>query len=388
MKVLRIISSVNPAAGGPINGLVNSSRELVKLGHSVDVVSLDDPLSKRVADFEFPLQSFSSSLGVYSYSSEFYNWLKESVSKYDVVIVHGLWQFHSYAAAKACKLNSIPFVTFTHGMLDPWFNKGNRLKTFKKKVYWAIFERHVINNSNAVLFTSEEERTLAREPFAPYSPIERVVAYGSPLPKVDLNVQKEQFLHKFDVLKGKRFAIFLSRIHEKKGIDLLIEALGRIRKLPDDFMLAIAGPDSEGLQAKLIRQIASLGLSARVVWLGMLSGDIKWGAYQAADVFVLPSHQENFGIVVAEALSTATPVLITNKVNIWREIDAAGAGFVANDDIAGIEALLTNWLGLSEEGKISMGLKAHACYKKYFSIESAASDLEAVLLGLVSENNA
>jgi len=383
IRILRVVSSVNPIAGGPVNGLVNSSKGLVELGHSVDVVTLDGPQASWVKSFELPVFSFKSFLGVFSYSRDFSKWLEINVNNYDVVIIHGVWQFHSYATAKACKLSSVPFVAFTHGMLDPWFNKGNPLKTIKKKVYWSIFERHVINNSSAVLFTSEEEKTLAREPFSPYNPIERVVAYGSPLAIVDFNAVKEGFLDRFAALKNKRFAIFLSRINEKKGIDLLIDALGQLKNLPDDFMLAIAGPDSNGLKAKLTKQIETLGLTERVVWLGMLKGDIKWGAYHAADVFVLPSHQENFGIVVAEALSTATPVLITNKVNIWREIDAVGAGFVENDDVNGIKALLERWLSLTDADKQAMSKNAALCYENNFSIESAVQDLEKVLLEVV-----
>ena len=133
-------------------------------------------------------------------------------------------------------------------------------------------------------------------------------------------------------------------------------------------------------------QIEKQDLSDRVVWLGMLKGDVKWGAYQAADVFVLPSHQENFGIVVAEALSTATPVLITNKVNIWREIDAAGAGFVENDDVVGIEALLNQWLAMTDEDKQTMSNNAKVCYENNFSTESAVKDLEQVLAGVVAES--
>jgi glycosyltransferase involved in cell wall biosynthesis len=383
MKILRVISSVDPAAGGPINGLVNSSRELTKKGHEVDVISLDDPLAQWVKDFEFPLKSFKSIFGVYSYSSEFYQWLKENVNNYDVVVIHGLWQFHSYAAAKACKKTKKPFVTFTHGMLDPWFNETSKLKTIKKKIYWQLFERHVINESNSVLFTSEEEKTLAKKSFSPYSPIEKVVAYGSLLPNIDLKLAGKEFLAEYVELKNKKIALYLSRIHEKKGIDLLIDALGKIKHLPEDFVLAIAGPDSNGLQAKLTKQIVSLGLTQRVVWLGMLSGHVKWGAYHTADIFVLPSHQENFGIVVAEALSTATPVLITNKVNIWREINEAGAGLVENDDVAGIERLISRWLALTSLEKTEMSGRAKVCYEANFSIESAVGDLENVLCSVV-----
>jgi glycosyltransferase involved in cell wall biosynthesis len=384
MKILRVINSINPTAGGPINGLINSSKVLVDLGHSVEVVAFDDPCAAWIKDFKFPVITFESLLGTFSYSRSFSAWLEVNVDSYDVVVIHGLWQFHSFATAKVCRNNNIPFVTFTHGMLDPWFNKTDKLKTIKKTLYWWLFERHVINNSNAVLFTSEEEKILARQSFLPYTPIEKVVAYGSPLPDVNLELASDALLQKYAKLKNKKIALYLSRIHEKKGIDLLIDALGQIKNLPEDFVLAIAGPDSGGLKAKLTARIETQGLNDRVVWLGMLSGDVKWGAYHAADVFVLPSHQENFGIVVSEALSTATPVLITNKVNIWREIDEAGAGFVENDDVSGVESLLNRWLALSVTEKIQMSGNAKACYEANFSIESAVNDLERVLCSVAS----
>jgi glycosyltransferase involved in cell wall biosynthesis len=270
-------------------------------------------------------------------------------------------------------------------MLDPWFNLNNRLKTIKKNVYWNLLEKISINKANAVLFTSEEEKTLARKSFKPYSPSERVVAYGCPLIKGDKEALSDQFYEKFSQLKNKQFGLFLSRVHTKKGIDLLIDALSKINKLPDDFMLAIAGPGSESLISKLKDQITKLGLEKRVLWLGMLEGDIKWGAYHAADFFVLPSHQENFGIVVAEALSTATPVLITNKVNIWREIKAAGAGFVENDDVDGIEKLLIAWFSLNVTDKQLMNDNAYSCYLNNFSIKTAATDLEKVLLDVIQD---
>jgi glycosyltransferase involved in cell wall biosynthesis len=269
-------------------------------------------------------------------------------------------------------------------MLDPWFNLNNKIKQLKKIIYWKLMEQFTINNSNAVLFTSEEERKLARKPFKPYSPVEKVVAYGCPLVEGDVNQLSNLFLDQHPELINKVFGLFLSRIHTKKGIDLLISALANISNMPDEFVLAIAGPDSNGLILKLKTQISLLGLEQRVVWLGMLQGDIKYGAYHAAEFFVLPSHQENFGIVVAEALSTGTPVLITNKVNIWREIVAAGAGFVADDDVDGVKNLLNRWFELTTKEKLVMTMNAKACYQNNFSIESAVTDLEKVLLNVIN----
>lgn len=380
MKILRVISSLNPANGGPINGLNSSTPLLIEKGHEVEVLSLDDPLSPWISSLDYRVTTFKGSGGAFQYNSKFKYWLDNNVENYDVVIIHGLWQFHSYSTAKACIKSGVPYVLFTHGMLDPWFNKGSLLKTLKKTIYWKFFESFSVNNASTVLFTSQEECELARLPFSPYSASEKVVSYGSPSPKISVDFTIEKFMNNFPALKGKRFALFLSRIHPKKGIDLIIDAIGCVDNLPENFMLAIAGPDSEGLKIKLIKQLKKLGLEERVIWLGMLQGSDKWAAFMEAEVFILPSHQENFGIVVAESLSTGTPVLISNKVNIWREIKDSGAGLVQNDDIKGVINLLNEWFKLTETEKANMGRNAKDCYQSNFSIESAADDLESELL--------
>lgn len=385
MKILRVISSINPSAGGPINGLINSSIELVKFGHEIDVLSLDDPHAPWVKNFQFPVESFKGVFGAINYSGALAKWLALHVKNYDVVVIHGLWQFHSFATAKACKVNNIPYVTFTHGMLDPWFNLNNKIKTLKKNIYWKLFEQFTINNSNAVLFTSDEERNLASKSFKPYSANEIVVAYGCSQSSISREEATRVFYSNFPALQNMKFTLFMSRIHEKKGIDLLIKAISSIETLPSDYKFVIAGPDNSTLKPKLERMIRNLGVEDRIVWVGMLEGDAKWGAYHAAECFILPSHQENFGIVVAEALSTATPVLITNKVNIWREIKTKGAGFIENDDVQGVQSLLEKWFELSETEKQLMSEKAINCYENNFSIESASSDLEKILIEVASQ---
>jgi glycosyltransferase involved in cell wall biosynthesis len=111
----------------------------------------------------------------------------------------------------------------------------------------------------------------------------------------------------------------------------------------------------------------------------MLTGDIKWGALSAAEAFVLPSHQENFGIAVAEALACGTPVLISNKINIWREIDGDGAGLVENDDLAGTSRLLTRWLATDGNARAAMSNNAQQCFANRFEIERATDSLLAAI---------
>ena len=382
MKILRIIRSMNPAQGGVVEAINQAALSLNNEKHQMDVLCLDNPNAEWVVgNNHYTIHALGEGKTAYGFHLSYLFWLWKKSKDYDVVIIDGLWQF-LVIGGYILKLLKVPYCVFTHGMLDPYFNE-DKLKYIKKLPFWFVSERNVIAMSKAVIFTCQEESKLASLSFPFYRATPQIATLGIEANTSDKGDLSVIFLNEFPVLKNKRFAVFLSRIHEKKGIDLLITALGQLKNLPDDFMLAIAGPDSNGLQAKLTKQIETLGLTERVVWLGMLKGDIKWGAYHAADVFVLPSHQENFGIVVAEALSTATPVLITNKVNIWREIDAAGAGFVENDDVAGVKVLLERWLSLADADKQVMSKNASLCYENNFSIESAASDLINVLAGVV-----
>ena len=127
-------------------------------------------------------------------------------------------------------------------------------------------------------------------------------------------------------------------------------------------------------------------MTSRITWTGMISGAVKWGALRAAEVFVLPSHQENFGIVVAEALAAGTPTLISDKVNIWREIQADGAGIVAEDTQQGTCQLFRSYLDLPDEKKAAMRKLARQCFEQRFEIKKAAGSLHAVLASVTGMN--
>jgi glycosyltransferase involved in cell wall biosynthesis len=137
----------------------------------------------------------------------------------------------------------------------------------------------------------------------------------------------------------------------------------------------MAGPDEIGWRNKLEKMTAKAGMSERVTWTGMLSGDLKWGAFYAADAFILPSHHENFGIAVAEALACGSAVLISDKVNTWKEIESDGAGIVAPDDKAGTEKLLDKWICLSDNEKAAMRDSAKRCFLQRFEIDKATQGL-------------
>ena len=377
-KILRIIRSMNPGQGGVVEAVNQAALSFNNKKYQMDVLCLDDSNAPWVLENNnYTIHALGEGKTAYGFHLSYLFWLWKNAKNYDVVIIDGLWQF-LVVGGYLLKLLKVPFCVFTHGMLDPYFNE-DKLKFIKKLPFWFLVERNIIAMANATIFTCQEESMLAEKSFPLYKSKPKIATLGVNGNSQEKCVLKEKFLRQFSELGNKRFAIFLSRIHQKKGIDLLIDALGKIQNLPDDFMLAIAGPDSTDLKSKLVEQIEMLGITKRVVWLGMLNGDMKWGAYHAADVFILPSHQENFGIVVAEALSTSTPVLITNKVNIWREILESKSGFVESDDMAGINTLLKQWLALSNNEKQAMSFRAKICYENNYSIKSAVEDLENIL---------
>jgi len=395
MKILRVITSTAPTNGGPIEGIKQVSRVLASQGHRTDVACLDAPDAPWLKALPFKTYALGPGRFGYQYSKYFVPWLRQNAAKYDYVIVHGIWQYSSFGVWLALQrpLNAEPrqpYFVYTHGMLDPWFKRTYPLKHLKKWLYWPWAEYRVLRDAQAVLFTCEEERVLARQSFRLYTCNEVVVNYGTAKPEGDPAVQHHAFLNQFPELRDKRLVLFLSRIHPKKGCDLLIEAFAQliqdqsaIQHSPETdqlpLHLVIAGPDQTGWQNQLQQQSKQLGISDRITWTGMLSGDLKWGAFHAAEVFVLPSHQENFGIVVAEALACGLPVLISNKVNIWREIAADGAGLVANDTLAGTSKLLRQWLVMPLEAKQAMRRKAQQSFNQRFNIQStAASFIQAV----------
>ncbi len=384
MKILRSIRSVNREFGGPSESLERSSAALIERGHEVEIVSLDPPSAKWLRDYPFPVHALGPGWGTFAYAPRFADWVRKRRAQYDAVIVHGIWQYSSFGVWRALHGTTTPYFVFPHGMLDPWFNRTYPLKHLKKLLYWPWGEYRVLRDATAVLFTSEEERLLARESFSLYHCNEVVVNYGTAAPKVDLDSAREDFLSGFPQLRGKRFLLFLGRLHEKKGCDLLIEAftaLGNFAAGDSPLHLVLAGPCADEEYLLHLKQLAATAAKedSSITFTGMLTGTRKWGAFRAAEVFVLPSHQENFGIAVVEALACGTPVLISNKVNIWREIEADHAGYAENDDLAGTTVLLKRWLATPPETRAMMKKSAPDCFARRFEIERATDSLLKVL---------
>lgn len=389
MKLLHLIHSADPTGGGPIENIRQMASIYLSHGVEASVITLDPPDADYLKNFPIEVRGFGKTyVGKYGYCPKLIPWLKKNHQNYDCIIVNGIWQFHSFACWVALHKTNTPYVVFTHGMLDPWFRHRYPLKHFKKWLYWPWAEYRVLRDAKSVLFTSEEERTLAAKSFWLYQAKPFVVGYGTRVPELNLESIHLDFFTRFPSLQGKRLAIFVGRIHPKKGCDLLIQAFQQTLAQDPDWHLLIVGPDQVQWKPELEQLGEALGIGDRITWTGMLRDERKWSALAASEVFVLPSHQENFGIVVAEALACGIPVLISDKVNIWREIEHDKAGFVEEDSLAGTVKLLKSWGFLGQSERLAMKSNARQCFQRHFNLERNGIRLLEMLRSLRQKNPA
>ncbi|WP_035359261.1 glycosyltransferase [Edaphobacter aggregans] len=371
MRILHIIGTLSPEAGGP----TESVRVLLSygpIGYAGEVVTLDDPKAPFLRDLQFPVHALGPTRTKYGFNSKLLPWLRENRSRFDGVVVNGLWQYCGFAAWRAMSGNT-PYVVFTHGMLDPYFKHAFPLKHIKKWLYWVPAEYRILRDAYRVLFTSTAEKRLAEQSFWLHRWNPFVVPYGAsgPPPK-DRDLLREAFFAKCPQVRGKRFLLFLGRIHKKKGCDLLIQAFASIADEDPELHLVMAGPDQQLWRAHLAEMAESGGVGQRVHWPGMLTGDAKWGAFYASEAFVLPSHQENFGIAVAEALGCGTPVLLADKVNIAEDIARDNAGLMETDTIDGTLRLLKRWIATPPEERAAMADRAEECFHRRYNMRENA----------------
>ena len=317
-RLLHIVASFAPAAGGTTEGIRKLAESCAGIS-AMELVCLDDPAESYVLGQSFPVHALGPARGNYRYTPRLREWLRQNLSRFDGVVIHGLWQYHSYGSYRLIR-GRTPYVVFPHGMLDPYFKRAFPLKHLKKQLYWLAREYRVLRDARAVCFTTPIERDSAAGTLWPqrWNPV--VVSFGTSEPAGDRGDAAGDLFWRGILLCASAGFFSSSPASTARRDATGYGGPGRVAAAHPDLDLVMAGPDEEGLRPQLEAQAKRLQIAHRVHWTGMLQGDLKWGAFHAADAFVLPSHQENFGVAVVEALACGVPVLISDKVNIWPDI--------------------------------------------------------------------
>ena len=334
MKILNVIGSVDLRNGGTTTHVFSLSRIWESLGHTCHVLCLDPPELACVAAAPIKTMALGASgawpdlcrklpLLRYGFTPSLSRWLRRNAGDYDVIILNGLWNYTSLGCWRALRKSRTPYFVCPHGMLDPWLMRRDKLRHVLRSTFWRLWSAASCETRGESFLRAKRKKRLAYDGFLDRTASTFVIRYGSEdLADSAENPDDPEFPRG----RKRRLILFLGRIHEKKGLDLLIGAFAQIQHRFPEFDLRIVGPDRDRLAPKLKKLAIDRDVAQRIHWADMLLGEEKRDAFHSAEFFVLPSHQENFGISITEAMALSLPVLITDKVNIWREVVEADAG--------------------------------------------------------------
>lgn len=392
MRIVHVTHSLDPLKGGTSVAVRSLAEGCAAQGVASPIVVLDAPDSAWLEGWDVPIRATGPSHTHFGWNSRLVPVLHEEVKQADLVIVHGLWQYHNVAVRQVCSQLHVPYIVCPHGMLAPWAVRQSRLT---KKLAWRFVVMPLVQKAAALCFTTEYERTEALQTLGGGLSLTTLVQpLGVDAPSESLPMLRAEFAKREAQLAQQRIVLFLGRLHPKKGCDLLIEGFARWRSSlsPSQrpmWHLRLSGPpDSEGY-LKTLRELAQhYGLTEGVdiSFPGMVSGRLRWEEMASADVFVLPSHQENFAIVVGEALACGRPVLLSDRVNTWPWVVEAGAGLVAPDTAAGVEQLLGQWAAMPGAKQAEYGRNARALFERQFAMPARCSSFIEAFKGVVSKS--
>jgi glycosyltransferase involved in cell wall biosynthesis len=375
MRVLHVIPSVSERSGGPATAIVPMCRALMREGMEVQLVTTNDGLPESNGNvFEYkgvPARVFRSQFGEsFKYSRPLAAWLNGNITNFDVAHIHAVFNHSSVAATRTSRNAGVPYVIRPLGTLDPW---SMMQKSLRKRLFWQVSGKTMLQRAAAVHYTSEAEK-LSTERLLGLNQ-GKVIALGIETPSTSGKLEKH-----FPELAHDPYVLVLSRLHPKKGLDVLIDAFQSLVQSPQfsRWRLVLAGDGPSEYVSRLKNQVEG----NRILFTGWLEGERKDAVLGRASLLALPSHQENFGLCVMEALSHSVPVLVSPAVSLATEIASANAGWIAVIDKDTLRAKLAEALRNEEELK-RRGRAGKQLSQKY-SWENAARDLAKLYQEILS----
>ena len=369
MHILQIVPSISLIYGGPSQMVLGLAPALTKEGVKVTVITTDSngdngqkPLDVTL---NVPIQKDGYEIIYfrcapfrrYKFSLDLCKWLNRHAQEFDVAHIHAFFSPISSAAAAICRQRKLPYILRPLGTLDP---ADLRKKKFLKQIYAAILERGNIANAAALHFTSLQEAKISQK-FG-VATRDLVIPLGViPDKRNEENLVRKQF----GIAANVPLVLFMSRIDPKKGLSLLIPALENLlaEGLNFHFVLAGTNPQEPAYEQKIKSQIANSSLRSHTSITGFVTGELKSSLLQAADLFVLPSYYENFGIAVAEAMVAGTPVVISDQVHICQQVQESQSGWVTTTDVLALtESLRTALQNPAECQRRGLNAKEYALH--------------------------
>ena len=365
MRVLHVIPSVDERSGGPATAIVPMCCALMQQGIEVLLLSTNVGLAAEVKQGEVldhkgvPAIFFQSQLGEsFKYSRPLSLWLRSNIQNFGVAHIHAVFNHSSVAAAHACQKSGVPYVIRPLGTLDPW---SMTQKSLRKRLFWQVAGRGIMEHAAAVHYTSEAEKRLTESSLG--------LNHGRVIPLgVETTISNSN-----GKVAGDPYVLLLSRLHPKKGLDVLVDAFLSLVQRPQfaEWRLVLAGDGPVEYVSMLKAKAGSHG--DRIKFTGWLDGDEKSAVLSGASLLVLPSHQENFGLCVMEALAQSVPVLVSPNVNLAEEITGANAGWIAAVDKSALEEKLAE--ALSNKDELTKRGRAGWQLSQKYSWESSAREL-------------
>jgi len=349
---------------------------LAQRGVSVDVAATDDngperlsvPLGTPMTEHGVTYRYFRRQTSFYNASLPLTSWLWKAVPDYNLVHIHALFSYSSTVAAWIAGAKHVPYVVRPLGILNRWGMRYRR--PLFKTLSYELFERGILERSAAVHYTSDQEQKEA-ETLGFHAP---AAIIPNPYDLEGQTAAPGGFRSRYPELADSLIVLFMSRLDEKKGLDLLIPAFAHLRQTEPRAKLVIVGGGPEALLSRLKGLARSHGVEREILWTGFLQGNDKQQALTDADLFVLPSYSENFGVAAVEAMTFGLPVVVSDQIGIHSDIAAAGAGLVTPCAVDPLAAALARFAGDADLRR-STGSQGKRLAREQYSVDAACGKI-------------
>ena len=384
MKVLQVVPSLAPEWGGPVKVVNELAGALEAIGVSSEIISAQ---GRRVGNPEtvtndIPIHLFETGPLARLWTAHTPGLKKTLVRKipdFDLVHIQELWHYPGYIASKIARSRNVPYIVTIHGELNEWNLQQKRLK---KQIYMTAIQRGILQKSAALhaITQAESDRIRQLEIETPVA----MIPNGIHTEEFENLPDRSQFVSRYPELENRMIVLFLGRIQQKKGLDILAQAFGNLARTRDDVRLVVAGPDEDNTLTEVKTILKSHGALEKAVFPGMLTGEQKLEALSAADIFALTSYSEGFSVALLEALSAGLPLVITDECN-FPEVGDSRAGFVVRPNDSVIASALVSLLD-SADLRREMSENARRLVRSNYTWERIAEKMFTLYGNVIAGN--